>query len=149
MSLPDEQILPVCYFWAKRLCNKTVSFDELVNEAYAVAKKLNTPLLLQKWVKWTMIHLVEKTLPFSAELPDAPDTSFDFQEFTDLQEDLMQAVRAVCNESEQHLLYLLFWKGLSYRKAAKELKIPFQTVSYRVQKVLKDLREYYERRSRQ
>lgn len=148
MTLPDEQVLPVCYFWAKRLCTNKISFDELVNEAYIVAKRLSNPLLLQKWVKWTMIHFVQKGPNVPLEDWEVEDKSFDFRLFMEMQEDLMHAVEEVCDEEEQHLLCLIYWKGMSYRKVAKAHCISFQAVFFRVEKILRKLREHYERRAK-
>lgn len=145
--LTDEEVLPTCFYWAKRLCTKTVPFNELVNEAYLVAKKLRSPLLLQKWVKWTMIHFIQhgRSLSTLPEGIDVKDTSFDFAAFREMQEELMRVVDKVCNEIEKRFLYLSFWQGLSYRAIAKIENISFQGVFYRINTAIEKIRREYGR----
>jgi len=153
--LKDEQVLPTCFYWAKRLRCKDASFDELVNEGFVVAKKLRSPLLLQKWVKWTMIHFINKQKSLYCDVgsltveqeANVADRSFDFREFAEFQEDLLDVVSAACSEKEQKLLYMLYWSNLTYRQIAKLQGVKFQTIFFRVQKILKKLRKEYGKRT--
>ena len=146
--LTDEQVLPCCFYWAKKLCNRYTSFDELVNEAYIVGKKLNNPLLLQKWIKWTMIHFTQKPRATSDDNVTIEDTSFNFLEFADMQGELLNAVNRTCSDMDKELIYMVFWHGLTYREVAKNWPHSYQAAQYRVKTILKRLREDYDRRSK-
>jgi len=166
--LTDDQILPVCYYWAKRFCNKNVSFDELVNEAYVAVKLLESPLLVHKWVKGIMRNtakgttgnfalsrrkLIDTTSALAPELASDAfnniiDESFSFSDFRDMQEELMKTIDKVCREDDKQLIYARFWLGMSYEEIAVLTGVVFQTVYFRVKKLLQKLRREYERQSK-
>ncbi len=159
--LGDKQVLPIIFHWASILQCKEATFDELVNEAYIVSKKLKTPLLLQKWVKWTMVHFItlqRKNLILSNTGQNLlhgtedregiiADKSFDFKEFKEFQDDLLKIVEDTCSKEEQSLLHKLFWLGMTYRQIAKVEHVGFQAIFFRTQKILRKLRKAYERKT--
>lgn len=159
--LTDDQILPVCYYWARVLSNQYYSFDELVNEAYSHAINLRSPLLLHKWVKYKMIQLIRgrrKNKDITSTLPpeqidnafaSVEDTSFNFIEFAEMQSELMYIIDAVCTDSEKELLYFRFWLGMTYEQIGEQLGIVLNTVKFRVWKILGKLRKEYGRRAKQ
>jgi len=154
--LTDSQVLPTCYFWAKKLLpkrNSYIQFNDLVNEAYVEAKKLDNPLLLQKWVKWTMIHYIQSQTSLERVQPldewmEPVDKSFGFSSFYELQSDLMLVVDEVCDSDDKELLYMSFWEKMNYREIASLLGITHQGVGYRMDKILRKLRKAYEKRAK-
>ncbi len=148
--LTNEEVLPVCYYWARVLHTKQIPFDELVNEAFVNAKKLKSPLLLQKWVKWTMIHFIQKQKSSVTidDLPEVEDKAFNFDEFRVIQEELMSVMNLVCSDKEQRLIFLRFWKGLTYEKIAKESGMDFRRVGETLKGAFEKIRRNYERRAR-
>ncbi len=152
--LTDKEVLPTIYYWAKRLYTgdaaKRLTFDELVNEAYKAAKTLRSPLLLQKWVKYTMLHFIHFVTPVGSQLDglEVEDRTFDFKEFKETQEELMSVVDKVCSEEGKKLLYLLFWRGLTYAEAAKEMGLSSrQVVSERFKVIRKKMEREYGNRA--
>jgi len=112
--IEDEEVLKVCRFWAKNLSTRHTSFNALVNEGYVVGKNLSNPKLLQKWVRWTMIHFLQReqlhqistissqdTNNLPSTLNNIPDTSFSFSDFKILQSDLLTVIDKVCSEKEK------------------------------------------------
>jgi hypothetical protein len=154
--LTNEQVLPTCYFWAKRFYTKNVAkrfpFDELVNVGFVVGKKLDSPLLLQKWVKFTIQHYIRfpgSSIPDEILETDIEDKSFSFKDFGEMQDELARVIEATCDEKDKKLLYLLFWCDMTYEKAASELGLSGrQGVEYRFKLLRQKLRREYERRAR-
>ncbi len=157
--IKDEDILTVCKYWASVLRCKAVPFDELVNEAFVVCKKLKNPKLLQKWVKWTMIHYIQRErfalMQSKSVMPNTDDVgiedfvvdeSFDFQKFRELKEELQSIIDLTCTKQEQKLLDKYIKDGKSFRQIAKEDDITFQAVYFRYHRVLHKLRKEYDRR---
>lgn len=168
-GLDNKQIMPTIYYWARRLQCKHASFDELVNEAYIVSKVLKSPLLLKKWVKWTMIHFISSQKKHSilanmgqnilhgfeddehnstTHEEHLIDKSFNIKEFREFREDLLETLSHLCSVDECRLLHRLFWESMSYREIAKLENVKFQTIFFRVNKVLGKLRRHYERESK-
>ena len=165
--LTDEQILPIVYYWAKVLSDKQHSFDELVNEAYVRTKRLNHPFLLHKWVKFVMIHAIKsphtsfdesrrRKKDITSTLSDEElahafdsieDKSFNKSEFDEMQEELKDVINKVCSDSDKKLIYARFWLNLPYQEIARD-DVVFQTIYFRVQKILTRMKKEYEQRAR-
>ena len=115
--LDDNVVLPVCYYWAKRLIRKNVDFDELVSVAYVACKQLDNPKLVQKWAKYTMIHfLQDKKKPVVVESIKVQD-SFDEKDVLDI-EDVLDNLHLTSIETK--VIYLKYYKGLTHRQIAEQ-----------------------------
>lgn len=158
--IPDDKILPTCYFWASRLRTKNIPFDELVNVGYEAAKELRDSKLVQTWVRYKMIHYVAykskgtyKTSPGAIypvpleELPEKFDSSqARAVELVEFQEDMRATIDKACSREERALLSMRFWQGMKVMEISGVLGITHPSVSVRLKKVLEKLRRAYERR---
>jgi len=77
------------------------------------------------------------------------DKSFSFREFREMQEEMMGVIDAVCSDDDKQLLYARFWLNMSYEEIANEHKVVFQTIYFRVKKLLEKMRKEYDRRCRE
>lgn len=157
--IEDNDILTVCRYWANILRNDAVPFDELVNEAFVTCKKLENPKLLQKWVKWTMIHYIQRErfaiIQSKSLMPNTDgegiedfieDKSFDFVKFNELKEELQSIIDKTCTMQEQKLLNAYIVNDKTFRQIAENDGVTFQAIYFRYRNAIKKLRREYDRR---
>jgi len=150
--LKDEEILPVCYYWAKRFCSRNIEFNELVSVAYcAIKEKVDNPKKMQKWAKFTMLRFVnnhynEMLLSLSDEnengvLSDTiPDDSIDEIEMMEVRREIANALMSTCSETDAIIIYQRFWLGWSQVEIAKHLEVTKQRVQQRIDNALGKLK---------
>lgn len=180
--LEDDQILPACYRYASKYCNRSISFNELVNVGYVNCKKLNNPMKVGMWAKYTIIHYVMKDriklkpkarLVSCVLLGESEEEEIYYHKHDDeedhhkvnikrfdvidptsnellcaceLMESIKDAINKTCNDEEKAIISMRFYQDMKLVAIANVMGIRSQSVFVKIKKILKKLREHYERR---
>jgi len=160
MTPSDDQILPICYYWASKLLDENISFDELVNVGYIWGRSVDNPKLLQQWIKFKMLHFimyesrgVRKDSPGDVksisleDLPEIVDKYYgSIDEITEMRGDLNNVIMTTCTEEESNVIYMRYWEEKKVKDIAKILGITSPSVCVKIKNILKKIRIGYEQR---
>jgi len=154
--IPDDQLIPICRKWAKRLKHLAKHLgsaadviDELTNEAYQTAKSLDSIRLVHKTVMWRIIEFADKTSRAMDDKRLHQHTIYQEQPIEELieKEDLirLRAAMRKLHLSELKLIEAYFWDNKTFDDIARKARASKGSIWYKMQKVLTKLRREVEK----
>jgi len=153
--IPDDQLIPICRSWARRLKHLVKHFsssaeilDELTNEAYQKTKELEDIRLVHKTVMWRLIEYISS---INKKMEDRRKQEFCQQEMPIdemIEDEMMDRLRTAIQKlsvSDLTLLRLYFWDEQTMEKIGRRLKVSKACVCSRMHNVLARLQKELEK----
>jgi len=143
--LPDDVVLKNCYYWASKMIQKGIDFDELVNVGYVAGKPLRDARLLKDHLHYRMLHFIQREQKMeTSDILDIP-VDADSKSF----ESLYLAIKSAClTEQEMNVLILYFFKDYKQREIASRLDITQATVACYLKRAVKKIKRALEQREK-
>ena len=171
IMLDDKDVLKVCYYWAKRLKQPGIEFDELVSVGYLHGKPLNNVKLLQQWVMYKMRKFIADELKHRSEAMEdeamdaagamcIDDGTYVMEVVTgELANDLDALIKEAGIEElgdkqsplykhGKSILIMRYWDSMKLKEIAEHFGVAHQSITVRLHLILERLRNVYERRMR-
>ena len=149
--LSDKEIMPICKRYARIFyCQASKShhigpgaYDEMLNEAYVVAKKCSKLRVVAVNVKWALVRYVEKktfnkTIDRRIKKIENENALLAIEEKE--QFELLSKAVSKLSTKEQYLIEYYFYRHLTLKEIAKEWSCSFQWVSQLLKQTLKKLK---------